>query len=325
MMKFASRANAQFSSSLWLPLLLLAGGLFLTGCGATAPVVQSVSGPDTLETKETGTFEASINSQEADEPLTYTWRFGDGSTGSGLLANHSYSSTGRYAIRFQASNEGGSDSDTISVRVVAPPQPASIRSINARPNPVDEGEPVRFRSNVQGDAPIRRTWSFGDGSASSEGRSPTHTYEEAGQYTARLRARNDVGSDSRTVTVRVNRVLPDVCTTVGKLNGAFFGRNSSTLTDEARGSLQENADILSQCPNLSVRIEGYAAPGERNEQSLSEDRAEAVTDFYQNNGVPGSRIATTGQGQVEGVTTKKGGTRQYRRADSILQREDDGM
>lgn len=310
--------------SSWMPLLLIVGGLFLAGCGATAPVVESVSGPDTLETDESGTFEASINEGEADEPLTYTWEFGDGSTGSGLLSNHSYSSTGSYAVRFEASNEGGSDADTISVRVVPPPQPASITSINATPNPVDEGETVRFSSNVQGDSPITRNWSFGDGSSSTS-QSPTHTYEEPGQYTARLEASNDVGEDSRSVTVRVNRVLPEVCTTVSEMNSAHFDRNSSTLTDEAESSLQENADILSQCPNLSVQIEGFAAPGERNVQSLSEDRAEAVAEYYQNADVPGSRVMTSGQGQVEGVTSKKGGTRQYRRADSLPQREDEGM
>ena len=313
--------HASSRSSFWLPLLLVVGGLFLAGCGATAPVVQSVSGPDTLETDESGTFQATIN-QEADSPVTYTWNFGDGSSGSGLTANHSYSSTGRYSIRFRASNEGGSDADTISVTVVPPPQPASITSINASPNPVDEGETVRFSANVQGDSPIDREWSFGDGS-SSMSRSPTHTYQEPGQYTARLQASNNVGEDSRTVTVRVNRVLPQVCTTISEMNSAFFEYNSSTLTDEGQQSLQENADILSKCPNLSVRIEGFAAPGERNAQSLSEDRAEAVSGFYEDEGVPGNRIMTTGQGQVEGVTTKKGGTRQYRRADSIPQQ--DGM
>ena len=323
MTKPQSPASAHALSSYWLPLLLIVGGLFLAGCGATAPVVQSVSGPDTLETDESGTFEASIN-QEADSPVTYTWNFGDGSTGSGLLANHSYSSTGRYSVRFEASNEGGSDADTISVTVVPPPQPAQITSLNASPNPVDEGETVRFNSNVQGDTPYTFRWSFGDGSTSSS-QNPTHTYEEPGQYTARLETSNDVGDDTRTVTVRVNRVLPQVCTTVSEMNSAFFDRNSSTLTSEAQNSLQENADILSKCPNLTVRIEGFAAPGERNEQSLSEDRAEAVAGFYQENDVPGSRVMTTGQGQVEGVTTKKGGTRQYRRADSIPQREGDGM
>jgi PKD repeat protein len=323
MINSAPHADGHSFSSLWLPLVLLVGGLFLTGCGATAPVVQSVSGPDTLETEETGTFEASIN-QEADAPVTYTWNFGDGSTGSGLLTNHSYSSTGRYSIRFEASNEGGSDTDTISVRVVPPPQPASITSINASPNPVDEGESVRFSSNVQGDSPVSQEWSFGDGSTAM-GESPTHTYEEPGQYTARLEASNDVGEDSRTVTVRVSRVLPEVCTTVSEMNAAFFERNSSTLTDDAESSLQENAGILAQCPNVSLRVEGFAAPGERNEQPLSGDRAEAVANYYHDNGVHISRITISGQGQVEGVTSKRGGTRQYRRVDTIPQREDDGM
>lgn len=308
--------------SFWLPLLLVVGGLLLSGCGATAPVVQSVSGPDTLETNESGTFEASIN-QEADAPVTYTWTFGDGSTGSGLLTNHSYGSTGLYAIRFEASNEGGSDADTISVRVVPEPQPASITSVNATPNPVDEGESVRFSSNVQGDSPVSYSWSFGDGS-SAMSQSPSHTYDEPGEYTARLRASNEVGEDTRTVTVRVNRALPEVCTTISEMNSAFFDRNSSTLTEEAQSSLQENAEILADCTNLTVQVEGFAAPGERNEQSLSSDRAEAVAAFYRDNGVPGSRIMTSGQGQVEGVTTKKGGTRQYRRADSVPQR-DGGM
>jgi outer membrane protein OmpA-like peptidoglycan-associated protein len=109
------------------------------------------------------------------------------------------------------------------------------------------------------------------------------------------------------------------------MNSAFFGRNSSTLTDEAKSNLMENSDILSQCPNLSVKVEGFAAPGERNAQSLSQDRAQAVADFYSNNGVESSRVDASGQGRVQGVNTKKGGTREYRRADSVPQREGGNM
>jgi PKD repeat protein len=283
-------------------------------------VVNSISTPDTLETGESGTFEATIENEEnADEPLTYTWDYGDGSTGSGLTTNHTYNSTGQYSILFSASNEGGADSSRATVTVVRPPQPAQIASINANPNPVDAGNQVNFSSNVQGDSPIDYSWSFGDGSSGS-GSSPSHTYESAGQYTVQLEASNNVGSDSRSVTVQVNRALPEICTTVSEFNSAFFGRNSSTLTDEGTKSLQENTDLLTQCPNLSVRIEGFAAPGERNAQSLSEDRAQAVADYYTNNGVESGRITTSGEGEVGGVTTKKGGTREYRRADSIPQR-----
>lgn len=317
--------NVQAFPAYSLLLLLTGGALFLMGCGATAPVTSSIQTPDTLETEESGQFRASLeNRREATKPLSSTWRFGDGSTASGEEAQHAYSSTGSYRVQFIASNEGGADTSRASVTVVPPPQPASITSIDANPNPVDEGKTVRFSSNVQGDAPITRNWSFGDGSTAM-GESPTHTYREPGQYTARLQASNDVGQDRRTVTVRVNRVLPEVCTTVGEFNSAFFERNSSTLTDEARSSLQENADVLSKCPNLSINVEAFAAPGERNPQSLSEDRASAVAEFYQTEGVPANRIQSSGQGRVEGVTSKKGGTRQYRRADSIMESDEGGM
>lgn len=321
-MKTITPVNARSLSTLWLPVLLVFGGLFLAGCGATAPVVDSINTPDTLEANESGTFEATIeNEDDADEPLTYSWDYGDGSTGSGLLSNHSYNDTGEYTVQFRASNEGGADSSTASVTVIPEPQPAEITSLNANPNPVDEDEQVQFSGNVQGDSPLNYNWDFGDGNSSTS-ESPTHTYDEAGQYTVRLEASNNVGEDSRSVTVQVNRALPEICTTVSEFNPAFFGRNSSTLDDEAEEELSENVEILSQCPNLTVQIEGFAAPGERSAQSLSEDRAQAVADFYEDNDVEGNRISAGGEGQVEGVTSKKGGTREYRRADSIPQRED---
>lgn len=304
----------------FLPLAFLFGGLLVAGCGSTAPIVGSISGPDTLETSESGTFEAVIdNEQDADEPLSYQWEFGDRATGSGSLVSHAYSSTGEYDILFRASNDGGADSSRTSVVVVPEPVPASVASINARPNPVDTGERVRFTSNVEGDRPLSYRWDFGDGSTASS-RSTFHTYEEPGTYTVRLTASNEVGEDTRTLSLQVERALPQICTTVSEMNSSFFDRNASTLTDEAESTLQENADILSQCPNLTVQVEGFAAPGERNAQSLSEDRAEAIADYYEDNGVEANRIQTSGEGQVEGVTSKKGGTREYRRADSIPQR-----
>ena len=286
----------------------------------TPPRVLSVDGPTSIQAGESATYTASINEGEATRPLSYNWQFGDGGGGSGLMASHTYGEPGTYTVTFDASNRAGEASESITVEVTAPPEPAQITSINADPNPVDEGEAVRFSSNVQGETPLSREWSFGDGSTAM-GETPSHTYEEPGEYTARLQVSNEAGEDSRTVTVRVNQVLPEICTTVDELNSSFFENNSSTLTEEAEGSLQENADILSQCPNLTVRVEGFAAPGERNSEALSEDRAESVADFYEDNGVSGGQIQTSGEGEVEGVTSKKGGAQQYRRADSIPERE----
>lgn len=313
--------DSPLRSTFSVPLLFVLGGLLFAACSATAPVIESAEGPDTLETKESGTFRAALQNQEkANKPLTYSWRFGDGSTASRRRARHSYRSTGTYRVRFHVENEGGSDRDTISVRVVPPPKPASITSINATPNPVDQGKRVRFSSNVQGNAPLKRQWRFGDGTTAL-GQSPSHTYKKPGEYTVRLTASNEVGEDSRRLTVRVNRVLPGICTSVSELSSAYFGRNSSTLTKKTRKSLTENASVLSKCPNLQVRVRGFAALGERNAKPLSQDRAQAVAKFYRNNGVPRNRIAARGRGQVEGVTSKKGGTREYRRVDSVLRRQ----
>lgn len=303
---------------------LLGFGLKFSLTTPVPPQVIALDGPNSVQVGESTTFAATVNEDEADRPLSYQWQFGDGNTGSGLTASHTYSEPGTYTVSFTASNDVGEANESLSVEVVPVPEPALITSVNVNPNPADEGQTVRFNSNVQGEPPISREWSFGDGS-SAMSESPTHTYEDPGEYTARLQVSNEAGEDSRTVTVQVNRALPEICTTVSELNSAFFESNSSTLTDEARKSLQENADVLSECSNLSVRIEAFAAPGERNPQSLSEDRAEAVADFYEGNGVPADRIEASGQGQVEGVTSKKGGTRQYRRADSIPEQEGDGM
>ncbi len=303
---------------------LLGFGLKFSLTTPVPPKVLSLDAPSTAETGSSVTFAASVNEDDANKPLSYRWQFGDGSAGSGLTASHTYNQPGSYTVTFTASNDVGEARRSATIEVTPPPQPARIASVNADPNPVDEGTPVRFNSTVEGDTPVSLEWRFGDGTRAT-GTSPRHTYEEPGEYTARLEASNEAGSDTRTVTVQVERVLPAICSTVSEFNSAFFERGSSTLTEEARSSLQENVEVLAQCPNLTVRVEAFAAPGEPTPEALSADRAEAVAGFYRDNGVPADRLTAQGQGTVEGVTTKKGAARQYRRADSVLERADGGM
>ena len=81
-------------------------------------------------------------------------------------------------------------------------------------------------------------------------------------------------------------------------------------------SCRENLEILLECPNLNVRVEGWSAPGERRPQELSDDRARAVEQFYVDNGVSASRIVSTGMGRSESGS-KKEGLAQFRRVDTI--------
>lgn len=288
----------------------------------TAPRVIAVDGPTTVQAGESATFTAQTNEAEATRPLTYRWNFGDGSSGTGLTAPHTYNRAGTYDVTFTASNEAGEDSRTRTIEVTPAPEPARIASVDASPNPVEENESVRFRSDAEGDAPLTYEWDFGDGT-SGTGEAPTHTYEAPGTYTARLTVSNEAGEDTRTLQVHVDRVLPEICTTVSDFNSAFFDRNSSTLTEEGETALDENVEVLSQCPNLTARIEGFAAPGERNAQELSEARARAVADYYEDRGIEADRTEISGEGSVEDVTTKKGDMRQHRRADTLPVRDND--
>lgn len=265
-----------------------------------------------VETGQEVTFSGAVNA-DATQPVATTWDFGDGGSGTGLSAAHAYDRAGTYTVVLSADNGRGASTGSCSVTVVPACVPAEIVTMTASTTNPDTETPVQFNANVQGLPEITYRWDFGDGSTSTSA-NPTHTFSQPGTYTVTLEATNCGGTTRRTLTVTV---VPVEVECVVELNAAFFGRNSSTLTTEARAQLQENLQILLDQPNTSVRIEGFAAPGERRPQGLSEDRARAVEQFYVDNGVAASRLTTAGMGRVTGVTSKKEGTAQYRRADSL--------
>ena len=283
---------------------------------ALTPVtIMDIECPSTLTVNETGTFTATINS-DASQPLDNRWAFGDGATGTGLTTSHSYDQPGTYTVTFTSSNRGSTDTETCTVEVIPAPVPAGIVSLTANPQSFELCEPVtvNFSANVNGDTPITYSWDFGDGSTGS-GATPSHTYTEPGTYTVTLTATNAAGTDTRTITIEALD-CESICDDITDLNSVYFGQNSSTLTEEGRAALQENIEILRECPDICVRIEGFAGPGERNPQQLSEDRARAVEQFYIDNGIAASRLMAVGMGRVAG-TSKKEGAAQYRRVDSI--------
>lgn len=298
-----------------LSALFVVAALVFAGCGKPVQIL-SVSGPDSLQTSQSGTFSVETN-EDAKQPVTLAWNFGDNSAGAAnQQVTHSFSRPGTYTVSIAATNKKGTDSGTTTVVVYDPPVPAELVSVSGAPLNPDTRTAVRFSSNARGDAPLNYSWDFGDGSTSTSA-NPTHTYSQQGNYTATLTVSNDHGTDSGTVSIRVSMYEAAICREIAEMNAAYFDRNSSVLSDDARASLQENVSILQECPNLSIRVETYAAPGERNAQSLSEDRARAIEQFYTSNGIAASRVTVVPMGRVQGVTSKKEGTAQYRRADTI--------
>jgi PKD repeat protein len=272
---------------------------------------------NTVDTGAPTTFSGSYN-EDASGIVGATWDFGDGSTARGLTASHAFNSEGTYNVVFAVSNGNGKgmDSRSCTVTVEDPCEAARITSMTASNMSPDTRSNVRFSANISGTQPATYSWNFGDGSSSTSA-NPSHTYSDAGTYTVTLEVTNCGGTVSRTMSITVVPYEAAICREIEEMNSAFFARNSSTLTAEARGLLQENLDILQQCPNLNARVEGWAAPGERRPQQLSEDRARAAEQFYVDNGIAASRLVTAGMGRAQGLTSKKEGLAQFQRVDTI--------
>lgn len=308
--------TAKLSFSLPHPVLLLMILLLATGCAPKNVELLGVTGPEQLETQQAGTFEATTN-EDAKPPVTYAWDFGDNQSAQGAVASHLFSEAGTYTVTVTVSNRKGkaSDSGSTSVVVVNPPVPAEIVTLLATVYEVDTLTPVRFDANVRGDAPLRYAWDFGDGSLSTAP-APHHIFSVPGSYTVTLTLSNEHGEDKRNVTIVSSPYEADYCADLAEMNSVFFERNTSVLSASSETVLRDNIQILKDCPNLSVRIEGLAGPFERRAEELSEDRARAVERFYLSNDVAASRITATGLGQV-GQGSKKSGAEQFRRTDTL--------
>lgn len=102
------------------------GGLGLLLCGAReklSPTVRAsaepMSGPAPLVVQLRST------ASDADgSVVSYAWDFGDGRTGTGAAATHTYLDSGNYEARVTVTdNDGRTGSAAVSVRVTSPPPP----------------------------------------------------------------------------------------------------------------------------------------------------------------------------------------------------------
>ncbi len=61
---------------------------------------------------------ATTRALQPDSALTFQWDFGDGSTGTGRIANHTYTAIGKYTAKLTVSGPGGTDTMEIPITVI---------------------------------------------------------------------------------------------------------------------------------------------------------------------------------------------------------------
>ena len=137
--------------------------------------------------------------------VSYEWMFGDGSTGFGSTIDHTFASSGSYAVSLKVTDDqGATDQETVTVTVTGSPMadmpPAAVISSSATVGSVPLQ--VHFDGSSSSDKDgsiVSHQWDLGDG-ATAAGAMVTHTYTTAGTFTAKLTVTDDDGLTGSTTT-----------------------------------------------------------------------------------------------------------------------------
>ena len=185
----------------------------ITSAAITAPPVNLApvadpGGPYAGEPGQAVTFDGSGSADPNGDSLTYSWDFGDGSTGTGVSPMHTYAAAGNYTVTLTVS-DGNLSSNTVATtaEIAVPPANRAPTADPGGPYTGSTGETIRFDGSASSDPDndaLTYLWSFGDG-ATGTGATPTHVYTVAGVYEVSLVV-NDGELDSAPVATRVEVV-----------------------------------------------------------------------------------------------------------------------
>jgi PKD repeat protein len=222
-----------------------------TTTGTLPTAVFSVS-PAAAGVGETIFFNASTSAPGAGHTITsYTWTFGDGTTGSGVTTTHVYTVAGSYSVQLKVTDDDGqaATSAGTSITVGSPPSPsASFTFSPATPGRFDQ---VVFdassSSTAQGQTIVDVAWNFGDGTAvihcpggaAADCPGPTnrisaHIFQTATSFIVNLVVTDSAGRIASTnKTVSVDLALPKVVITASPSSpnpGVTVNFNSDATT-----------------------------------------------------------------------------------------------
>jgi PKD repeat protein len=188
---------------------------------------------------------------------SYSWDFGDGTAGSGVMVTHAYQNYGAFAATLTVTdNNNQTSSATTNITVNGPPSAVFSTAPNSGRLPIK----VKFDASSSSDPAgriVSYTWDFGDGKLAT-GKVVSHHYAQEGVYTATLTVKDDMGltgSASQDVTIAASPVP-------GIMGGPKKGRapNTTNFDASASKSSQQGTNITSYEWNFG---DGIQASGKK--------------------------------------------------------------
>ncbi len=173
-------------------------------------------------------FDASGSSDADGTIVSYSWNFGDGSSGSGVSLYHRYTSAGTYTVRLTVrDNNGATDTTTKSV-VVAAATPPPVAEAGG-PYTGTVGQPLTFDGTGSTGLISQYVWNFGDGHA-AQGATVTHTYSAPGTYTVTLTVSGPGGQSTDTAQVVISQPYPALSVQLTLPKGIYQVGESIVIT-----------------------------------------------------------------------------------------------
>jgi serine protease len=248
---------------LFSPLLCL----LLASCGggggsggSTAPNSPPVASFSTNVTPSVNSLSVSLNagnSTDSDGTISsYSWDFGDGSSGSGVNTSHLYAAAGSYTISLTVTDNDGASNSSNS--------PLNLTAVNAQftlSRPASQS--ISFDASTSsvigasGGTPsiVSYSWDFGDGSPIETGVTVTHSYTGGGAYSATLTVTDSSGatgtatmnttfSVSGTVSPASNTAVDIDVNDPSRQNKASLGANFQTNNINGEAQMLPNPVLL---------------------------------------------------------------------------------
>lgn len=194
-------------------LCLLVGAVSLLaaslgGClefGLSQPQAMFTASPAEHVIPFTASFDGTLSQKAGSDIVSYAWSFGDGSSATGALVDHTYAVDGTYEVTLTVLDEAGG-TDTALVTIEAEnPLPTAEFSYNPKSDMdgtyiVGTMEWLTFDASASSDDSgiVSYAWDFGNGDTAA-GQTVEYRYSSPGLYNVTLTVTDDDGDASEYV------------------------------------------------------------------------------------------------------------------------------
>jgi len=149
------------------------------------------------------TFDATAttnNGAACNNNCTYSWNFGDGTTGSGQITTHQFRSIGNFSVSLTVADLRGATARVTKLIAVSAGTPPTVPPFTFSPSPPPTNVDIFFNATsataATGRTIVNYTWEFGDGTGAS-GAIVSHKFTGAGSFVVTLTVTDDAGSVAR--------------------------------------------------------------------------------------------------------------------------------